>query len=140
MGTRSTIAVEHQDGSVSQIYCHWDGYLDCNGRILLDHYSDQSLLEAMINLGDLSSLGSKLKHTFDDREEDVCTFYGRDRGETDIVARRFQNYNDYRDNAQFEEYNYIFRKGEWFVQADNQFPVFVSLSEAFEITAAEAAE
>ena len=27
MATTSTIAVQHTDGTVSQIYCHFDGYL-----------------------------------------------------------------------------------------------------------------
>ena len=32
MGTRSTIALEFADGTVGQVYCHWDGYLSKIGR------------------------------------------------------------------------------------------------------------
>ncbi len=37
MATRSTIALEFADGTVEQVYCHWDGYLDHNGALLRDH-------------------------------------------------------------------------------------------------------
>jgi hypothetical protein len=40
MGTRSTIALEFADGTVEQVYCHWDGYLSNNGKILQAHYMD----------------------------------------------------------------------------------------------------
>ena len=37
MGTRSFIAQRVGDEYVG-VYCHWDGYLEHNGRILLEHY------------------------------------------------------------------------------------------------------
>ena len=37
MGTRSRIGVMHGD-KVKSIYCHWDGYLEHNGRILAESY------------------------------------------------------------------------------------------------------
>ena len=52
MGTRSTIALEFADGTVEQVYCHWDGYLDHNGAILKEHYSDPYKLRELIDLGD----------------------------------------------------------------------------------------
>ena len=54
MGTRSRIAVMH--GPVAKsVYCHWDGYLEHNGAILLEHY-DSSKANQLVALGDLSSL------------------------------------------------------------------------------------
>ena len=38
MSTRSSIAVKTADG-IKSIYCHWDGYVDHNGRILKEFYS-----------------------------------------------------------------------------------------------------
>ena len=61
MATRSTIAVEHADGTVSQVYCHWDGYLTHNGQILLDHYDTQEKAEQLVSLGSISSLRPKCK-------------------------------------------------------------------------------
>ncbi len=135
MATRSTIALEYADGTVGQIYCHWDGYLDNNGEILLKHYRDPHKLKALMDLGDLSSLGANVgsKHAFDERVDDECTFYGRDRGETGTDARRYRSFADYRANAQFEEYNDILRKdGVWYVEFYGNFdgPLEQAIEEA----------
>ncbi len=39
MATRSTIALEFADGTIGQVYAHWDGYLAHNGKMLLEYYS-----------------------------------------------------------------------------------------------------
>jgi len=145
MGTRSTIALEFADGTVQQVYCHWDGYLEHNGRILQEHYSDPFKLRKLIDLGDLSSLGRNLGngHPFSKfglKEEDpdfdqmiaLCkqaeeegwtTFYGRDRGETGTASKKFKDYLDYAENHQYEEFEYILRacgdKAVWFVADHN---------------------
>ena len=146
MATRSTIALEFADGTVQQVYCHWDGYLDHNGQILFEDYKDPFKLRELIDLGDLSTLGPNIgdKHEFDcphkygtpeyeawsEDKRKVCTFYGRDRGESNTKARKFKNFADYRKNAQFEEYNYILRKdGNWYVEFYGEFDGL--LSEAF---------
>lgn len=150
MATRSTIAIEYADGTVGQVYCHWDGYLDNNGRLLQENYTDPFKLQRLIDLGDISSLGPEIgdKHEFDcpfsygtpeankwyDDKREVTTFYGRDRGEEGCTARTFKDYADYRANAQFEEYNYILRNvngvATWFVEFYGDFDG--PLLEAFE--------
>lgn len=134
MATRSTIALEYADGTVEQVYCHWDGYLTHNGKILQEHYSNPFILRDLIDLGDISSLKPTVgtKHAFSQFElraeevagfklltEDMCTFYGRDRGEDGVSAKKFNNFQDYKANHQYEEYEYILRAvgGEavWFV-------------------------
>ena len=142
MATRSTIALEFADGTVGKVYCHWDGYLEHNGQLLLKHYSNPFILRDLIDLGDISSLAPVIgtKHSFDDRAacEGVTTFYGRDRGETGCGAKMYKSYADYRDNCQFEEYNYILRKdGNWYVEFYGNFDGL--LSEAFVFEAKEAA-
>jgi hypothetical protein len=64
MGTRSVIGVYH-GGNAKAVYCHWDGYLDHNGRILLDHY-DSPRANELVALGDLSSLRPEIgeQHPF----------------------------------------------------------------------------
>jgi len=145
MGTRSTIALEFADGTVQQVYCHWDGYLAHNGQILFQYYSDPFKLCDLIDLGDISSLGRNLGngHPFSKfglKEEDpdfdqmiaLCkqaeeegwtTFYGRDRGETGCTAKKFKDFEDYKKNHQYEEYEYILRacgdKAVWFVADHN---------------------
>lgn len=124
MATRSTIALEYADGQVDQVYCHWDGYLSNNGEILIKHYQDPFKVQQLMALGDLSSLRKDIgeKHDFDaryesgDSREDWTVAYGRDRGEAGIDARRFKDYQDYVDNHQYEEYEYILRTdGNWYV-------------------------
>ena len=121
MATRSTIALEFADGSIGQVYCHWDGYLSNNGKILLEHYSNPFKLQKLIDLGDLSQLGCEIgeKHDFDAATEGICKFYGRDRGEEGTTARYFENFKDYKVNVEAEEYNYILRNnGNWYVNLD----------------------
>ena len=133
MGTRSTIALEYADGTVEQVYCHWDGYLEHNGKILQEHYSNPFILRDLIDLGDISSLRPTVgtKHAFSQFEVpmdgeaydklygDMTTFYGRDRGEDGVSAKKFASYEDYLLNCQWEEYDYILRNDNgvavWFV-------------------------
>ncbi len=119
MATRSTIAFEYADGTVHQVYCHWDGYLDNNGKILLKHWQDPFKVQQIMDLGDMSSLGKGVgeQHSFEDASTVTdCTFYGRDRGEDGTEARRFKDFKDYADNHQYEEYEYILRNdGNWYV-------------------------
>ena len=129
MGTRSRIAVMH--GPIAKsIYCHWDGYLDHNGRILLEHY-DSSKANELVSLGDMSALRPDIgtPHSFSqfeleemDREEfvrtteNMCTFYGRDRGEEGTewkVAHTFDELFEQVENGGGEWY-YVMRDGEWY--------------------------
>lgn len=134
MATRSTIAIEAADGTVKQIYCHWDGYLDHNGKLLITHYKDAAKAEQLIALGSISSLRRDVgeKHDFnnadDAREKGWTTAYHRDRGE-DLSVNEFKSFDDYRANHQYEEYEYILRNtGEWFVAAYGE--KYVPLAEA----------
>jgi hypothetical protein len=133
MATRSTIALEFADGTVQQVYCHWDGYLEHNGKILKQHYSDPFKLRDLIDLGSISSLQAEIgeKHAFSHFDADISkedyyaqfgkmtTFYARERGE-EVVLNKFKDIQDYRDNVYGEEYDYILcqREGraQWFVR------------------------
>lgn len=138
MATRSTIALEFADGTVDQIYAHWDGYLSHNGRILLESYMDPFKVQQLIELGSLSVLTPEIgvKHPFDnphrygtvehqafkDEFASMCVFYCRDRGE-DLAITRLASFSDYEENGQREEYNYIMRNIDgvptWFVMSDD---------------------
>lgn len=130
MGTRSRIAVMHGEVCKS-IYCHWDGYLEHNGAILQEHY-DSAKANELVSLGDMSSLRSDIgtPHLFSqfeleemDREdfvkatENMCTFYGRDRGETGTeykVAHTFAEFLD-QCEASGAEYYYVMKNDTWYV-------------------------
>ena len=112
MGTRSTIAIQNADGTVTGIYCHWDGYLSNNGQILLDHYTDEQSVRELIALGHLSSLGETVgtQHDFDNAPRNECNAYGRDRGEPEQEAETFRNWQTLINN-QGQEYDYLFVPG-----------------------------
>ncbi len=155
MATRSTIAIEYADGTVGQVYCHWDGYLDHNGKLLQEHYSNPFKLRDLIDLGDISSLGENIgeRHPFSpfgdgdkaayDEAKDggATTFYGRDRGETGCGAKTFKSIEDYRENVYGEEYDYILcqreGKAQWFVRYYATEGNWVALEVAFEEQAKE---
>ena len=148
MATRSTIALEFADGTVGQVYCHWDGYLSNNGKILLNSYTDPFKLRELIDHGDISSLGNDIgvKHPFDNpamygtpayeeyKEQygEMTKFYGRDRGETGVEARYFKDFADYVKNHQYEEYEYILRTdGVWYVNQAGESDGYEPLLEAY---------
>jgi hypothetical protein len=131
MGTRSFIGVMH--GDVCKIvYCHWDGYLEHNGKILFENY-DSPKANHLVSLGNLSSLGPNIgeKHEFDcpyaygtpaDRawrevKSTMCTFYGRDRGETDTEFKTYISFAALVDA--FEEFGcdfcYIMKEDVWYM-------------------------
>ena len=122
MGTRSTIAIEYENGFVAQIYCHWDGYLSHNGKILLEHYTEVPKIAELINLGDLSVLDKEIgvKVDFDDPSSipnGQCISYKRDRGDSDTGASYFNSFEEYEKDHDYQEYEYIFRQSTntWFV-------------------------
>jgi len=130
MATRSTIALEYADSTVGQIYCHWDGYLDNNGKILLKHYQDPFKLRQLLDNGDMSSL---------DTEVESSSFY-KERGE-DCPQTMFKDFADYAENHQHEEYEYILRNdGQWYVKAYDRPYVLLADAIADEMIEAEMAE
>jgi hypothetical protein len=147
MATRSTIALEFADGTIGQVYSHWDGYLAHNGKILFENYSNPFILRDLIDLGDISSLAPTIgtKHAFshydtgmtlsefNNQYGNMTTFYGRDRGEEGCNAKSYKDFADYEANCQLEEYNYILRNvngvATWYVS--DQGYNFILLTEAF---------
>jgi hypothetical protein len=120
MGTRSTIAVENADKTITAIYCHWDGYPTHVGKILNEHYTNPKKVAELMALGDLSSLGREIggKTDFDSHKgHDTCLAYGRDRGETDVGAKVFVSKLVWKNEMnKWEwgcEYAYLFKRGKW---------------------------
>jgi hypothetical protein len=125
MSTTSTIALEYADGTIDQVYCHWDGHIETNGELLLTHYTDPFKLQKLIDLGDLSVLQSEVEptgpHHFNNPQEGVCVFYGRDRGSDGTEAARFTDFLDYVQDGAWQGYDYILRNdGVWYVSRNGQ--------------------
>ncbi len=158
MGTRSDNIVHRTDSKWARIYCHWDGYLEHNGKILFEHYNSQEQAEALVALGHLSSLAETIgkKHDFDwhmnlltenrkrpeaeqlNREDQpeakMCNFYGRDRGETEVDAKAFDSLNAaWPGDDCGTEFTYVFEKDRWYVgNPDEGSQSLVQLSDALD--------
>ena len=135
MATRSNIAMKTADGKIVSVYCHWDGYVANNGKILLENYADISKIEALVALGSISSLGEQIGEVqdFNDRDtqkDEWTLFYSRDRGEELSI----QEYADIPSwIADMEEYAYPWNGTEWLVNDHgatdaNGYPIFDLLS------------
>ena len=107
MSTRSRVAVMHGDVCKS-VYCHYDGYLDYTGRILLAHYNSTAA-NLLIARGD----NSGVKETLEE-----MNFYS-DRGEEDVswqVAHSFDEFLEQVNNC-YGEYYYVMKDGVWYAGA-----------------------
>ena len=128
MSTRCRIAIEQEDGTIKSIYCHHDGYKSGVGKTLRTHYTNPDKVQALIALGDISTLGTfydkKLakmrwdewnvseeeRHKLWALTEDMTLPY-IDRGE-DHHVRTDQNYQEFMEKIgkTGEEYTYLFTK------------------------------
>ena len=128
MATRSVIA-KLDDKGVQAIYCHNDGYLSNNGKILDQHYANEVKVDNLIAQGDASSLKDTIEDTI---------FYMRDRGEENKEATNLHNETKLLEFA-FEQCDaevvYMFAYGSWYVY-DNSDKIgntsyqFIELEEA----------
>jgi hypothetical protein len=87
------------------VYCHYDGYLDYAGRILLAHY-DSTAANALIARGDNSGIKETLAE---------MNFYS-DRGEEDVswqVAHTFEEFLEQVEGCG-GEYYYVMKEGVWY--------------------------
>lgn len=140
MATRSNIGILNDNGTVTAIYCHWDGYRDGVGRKLYDHYKDVKKVRELISLGAISILGSEISpseysdirdgklrglaerfdpqkiHTFDNPFPGVTVSYFRDRGESPLQIMNFNNEDDYYQSEYLDEYVYLFKDNKWYCE------------------------
>ena len=131
MTTRSVIAKLDSKG-IKAVYCHNDGYLKYNGKLLSTHYTNENKVDKLLAEGDISSLGreigiktdfnSSCYHKGDDFNYQ-CKFYARDRGEKGTEAQEFKD-----DIALLDSdlvsivsngFVYLYAYGTWYVY-DNQ--------------------
>ena len=106
MGTRSNIGYESfYDQSVVVMYCQYDGYLDHNGRILLEHYNSEEDARALVNNGYASSL-------YPTRREINEKRVNKDKPET---YKSLGNYISWNVDPLFIEFIYLWRDDQWWI-------------------------
>jgi hypothetical protein len=112
MSTRSLICYEdEQTKEISSIYCHSDGYLQHNGRILNAHYGNYATVKKLVDGGNISWLSDTIKDTgyYKDLEN---------RGGSEDQERTQKHLNQYMlfDHLRgdiFIEWVYLFKDGAW---------------------------
>jgi hypothetical protein len=112
MSTNSRVAIQLKNKKIKSIYVHWDGYLSGVGQDLLDFYNTEEKVNELLELGNLSILGTSIGEKvdfdkFDSRENKQCLAYGRDRGDEESEAK------EHLDSENEQEYNYLFKNGIW---------------------------
>ena len=122
MATRAIIA-KLDDKGVKAIYNHSDGYLEHAGRILAEHYKDESKVDELLAHGDVSIIDENIgvKINFNDYKtryaNKQCKFYMRDRGE------KYKHAEQLKDETELIEFSnncdvdfiYMFAYGYWYV-------------------------
>lgn len=112
MATRSTIAVQNEDGTVERIYCHWDGYLDGVGDTLATNFDSLKLAQTLVALGDCSVVSGAADIS------EVESYHGKGEPFEDVAPKKFATLKEYKQSiadGEGQEYNYIFTKGEWYL-------------------------
>lgn len=105
MGTRSFIGKSNPDKSITTIYCHFDGCPEHNGKILIDNYITEEMVDSLLAGGDMSSLGV-VPH--------MCDTY-RARGERGVDARIYTDFDTMFNGGvdSWVEFFYVYEDGVW---------------------------
>ena len=126
MATNSYIGYQDDAGKFHVVYCHYDGYLSHNGKILFEHYTTLEKVMQLVTLGNMSSLGKDIaapfnvEHTFENPQKDVCVFYGRDRGERNQWPDKCSHVFELRLKTSGTA-TYIFKDNKWFFSCKDGF-------------------
>lgn len=124
MSTRSAIIEKLPDGTYRGVYCHFDGYLSNNGKLLYWHYQDPSKVSQLIDLGELRCLGKYLaptnrnKEMFVASEERGTEAYCRDQGEDYVPPLTGKTADAVASQIGHNGHVYVFRDGVWYHNSD----------------------
>ncbi len=154
MGTRCVIAKEQSEGSVRTVSCLTDGHPAWTGYVLFHHYQDDEKIDALLDLGCLSSIGPDPLDPLPHRRFAQIVARNCERGITDDAVTRMleekcvvaegagRSMNEY-DSASLTElreklsgsdvrFIYLWGEGGWIVSArpyDNLQPLEEALAQ-----------
>lgn len=117
IGTKAFIAKQQENGKYRTIFCQLDGYPEVVGATLVECYNTPDKVEALLDIGDIYTLGKKLApdpnspHNREDGwQKDVTVAFGRDWEESGVEAREYtldELIGDY-DSTEIIEFSYVF--------------------------------
>lgn len=114
MGTSAGIIKKESDGTYRGIRVNYDGYPSHMLKRLTENYTNESKIDELLDLGEISSLGIRVhpigKHSFADAEFETTVAYHRDRGEDKWEAVTDATIDGIKSKLGNESYNYVFDK------------------------------
>ena len=114
MGTRARIGLKLEDGSITSVYHHWDGYPEWLGVILKEHYNTREDIAKLIEGGNMSSCYSDTDYDEKNQKFVKCDPKPRYYGGDDERPRLSKNFTQFAfDSKSGEEYLYLFVDNEW---------------------------
>lgn len=146
MSTSSWIGFRNKDKTIRFIYCHHDGYIKNGvGETLVKHYSDPETINKLLDLGDLSALGTEpvenllawddnarqslIRYVLVSPEEyfkeynrlypkNQCECY-KTRGDENWEANIEENEKIYGEKFEktFNDYCYLYKNDKWYYKA-----------------------
>jgi hypothetical protein len=115
MATRSRIILVKED-KIESIYVHWDGNPSTRLPILNKNYNTVEKVQQLVNLGDLSSIGSDIVSDVEWCDgRDVCVPYSTRGDSCPKKVTSIQNLEWLEKRSKCgEEYTYTFKDGKWY--------------------------
>lgn len=107
MSTRSYIGIKENDDKIKYIYCHFDGYLQGVGKTLKESYTNNNIVNDLINSGDHSSL---CENPYLDSYESL----GDDYEDVKYRYTTFENWKNLPGNC-CADYLYLYYDDQWHV-------------------------
>ena len=129
--TRARIGIEDPSGKIISTYIHNDGEPTGAGKILKSSYKNPAKIKQLLALGDISSLGRDIgsKHDFVNPPKGEVNAYGRDRGESNIKAKKSSSRGDYESLTYNTDGNYAYlysmkdKKWHYFDRSKNNWKI-----------------
>lgn len=137
MSTRSRVGIKNEDGTITSVYVHHDGYPSGVGDVLFRNYNDEAKIRKLMELGDMSSIGSEpvdnpkawerpklgtadwIKAYKEIHPEDMCDTY-KSRGE-DCPASISKTEKEFEKKTEdcWGEYAYLYKDNKWYINKLN---------------------
>jgi len=95
-------------GKVVATYCHYDGYIECAGKILAENYNNSFAAEAVASVGYVSALYPTISESVENsvhKDDEPMLF--------DSILQFVDECAEYYNI----EYAYLWVEGQWFVMA-----------------------
>lgn len=100
MSTNSLIAIANKDGTFDSAYCHYDGYVGHNGKVLVKFHNTETQARTVVDTGFIRSL-----------EHDGTI----DPMRVNEKTQRGLTFQTLMEIALDYEYTYVFKDQQWFL-------------------------